>query len=437
MGSNMTIYFVLNEEFHVTSSQNSSSEIFKSNKSLQMTLDANKTSLECFIDAVDEWINRVELNRHLYHLERIEPDTDTLGGVVIKYENKELAKIKLIESIIKQPNRKIKLQWRYQLMSYNDIDRLFDTVPTKTHYVDAKRFNPCTSVNGEAQTLLHLLEQIVPTRSKAIIDGITYLLHINPSDIILDSFHKRYVIKCPFIFKGWVIPCHPKKVYRYVSMSVFFNMLNNHSFRMNSIICQSDDSESLYLGNLLCQEYEDKIDRLKEYANEENCLISCFTSGPDDAKMWEEYGDRGSGVMLGFEPIGEILTPIQYVDENSDKICEIKNIVNNLKNAGIGLYFDEINDIRRFVKNNRYKDEREWRLVHRYKGQLDYATYTSNGKTTIAPYHDFTFNGNLLETLNLKLVSIKFGPKQRESNMAYLLYQCKNVFGNIDILLTK
>ena len=207
-------------------------------------------------------------------------------------------------------------------------------------------------------------------------------------------------------------------------------MLKTHTFRMNSIICQSDETESLYFGDFLCSEYENDIDRLRGYLKESNILISSFTNVANDSAMWDMYGDGGEGVMLGFESnSGDILTSIQYIDEELEEFKLLRANIRSFKENNIRLHFTEIDNMHRFIKNIKFKEENEWRLVREFMGDLDNTLYNN----TYAYFHDFPFTGNKLNDLNMSLVSITLGPNQRKSNIPLLIKDTQNAFGNIEI----
>src|SRR3712207_7788015 len=56
-------------------------------------------------------------------------------------------------------------------------------------------------------------------------------------------------------------------------ISTFHKILTNKSFRMHSIVSQSDVTESLYLGDLLSADYENDTDRFKGVLKEKDVLI--------------------------------------------------------------------------------------------------------------------------------------------------------------------
>lgn len=91
----------------------------------------------------------------------------------------------------------------------------------------------------------------------------------------------------------------------------------------------------------------------------------------------------------------------------------------------------------RFIKNNKYESEKEWRLIHEYDGELDNDVYDFPDGKTYAKYHDFKFTDNILPELKIALVSITFGPKQRESNIALFTEDTLNCFGEIHVHRSK
>ena len=175
-----------------------------------------------------------------------------------------------------------------------------------------------------------------------------------------------------------------------------------------------------------------------KYINKENkTLISSFTSNPNDVQMWKEYGDEGKGVMLGFESLdGDILSPIIYIDEESDTLRLLKENLKVFKKKKIQIYFSEIDCLHRLLKNNKYEFEKEWRLVHEFSGMLDNDLYYDSKKDmeTYAEFHDFPFYGNIIPDLKMALVSVKFGSNQRSSNISLLTRKTLECFGeNLDV----
>ena len=431
--------FIENEKIIITSIESGSTIQFEDKKQLYLYLDSSRNLFDCFYSCVQEWISRIEYNKELYTLEALEPIGYSHGGVSIKYNDIVIANLYLDRSVISNPDGSKGLSACIHLKFIRESDRILGKNQQETLHINDRTFETTQEVEGKILSLIETLDHLIPTRSEAIVQAISHVFQVNSADIILDSFKKRYIINTPYIFKDTVKPVHPTRFYKYVSMKTYSNMLRTQSFRMNSIICQSDETETLYFGNFLCEEFISEVDRYPSYLNEKNTLISCFTDVPDDPFMWKNYGDKGEGVMLGFESLsGDILSPIQYIDEKSVKLNAIKENVKIFKEEKISLYFSEIIDMHRFIKNDKYKSEKEWRLIHEYCGKLDDVVYDNpEGRTTYAKYHDFAFTNNILPELGMILVSVTFGPNQRESNIPLLAEDTVKKFGEIHIHRSK
>ena len=343
---------------------------------MYLNLDSSRSILDCFHSCVQDWISRVELHRDLYTLEVLEPIGNSYGGVSIKYNDNVITNLYLDRSVISYPNGSRGYSITIHLKYIKESDKILGKNQYDTFHINDRTFETTQMVEGKILSLLEALDRVVPTRSEAIVQAISHVFQVRPTDIVLDSFKKRYIINTPYIFKDTTKPKHPTRFYKYVSMKTYRNMLRTRSFRMNSIVCQSDKTETLYFGDFLCEEHVTDMDRYPSYLKEKNTLISCFTNVPDDSYMWDNYGDHGEGIMLGFESLsGDILSPIQYIDEISVNLNSIKEDIKKFKEEKIQLYFSEIMDMHRFIKNDKYKSEKEWRLVHEYKGELDDDVY--------------------------------------------------------------
>lgn len=253
-------------------------------------------------------------------------------------------------------------------------------------------------------------------------------LGIEPEHVKMDSYQKRYVIDTPIPELDQESDPVPNIFYKYVSLNVFHKMLMNGTFRMNSIVSQSDTQESFYIGDFVCGDYENEFKRYSGMLSEQAVLISSFTTRFDDAYMWREYGDNGRGVCLCFRLTGnEKLRQIQYVNENTSELWKYKKRVDQLKDEGVRVHFSDIDDWHRFVKNDKYKDEKEWRLVIDYGGDVDYDLYGSR----CVSYKDFKFEGRDLSEFGLRLEDILIGPNQPAgtSNFPLLTQRAHKLFG--------
>ncbi len=434
MSSTRTTTFILNEKMLIKSSELEEEIIFSSSKTLSLLMDISKTPLDWMKESIKEWISHVEVDKERFSLEEIEPSHHYHGGVVIKYDNSVLANFVLEKSCATNSDGKRIFRASIHIKYSSFAKDILENNQTDTIYINDGSFYATHTKDNEPVSLLQALDDIIPTRSEAKVKAICHILKVSPTDILFDTYQKRYIITSDYLSHIWTHPSHPDRFYKFVSLNVFENMLQNRTFRMNSIIAQSDESESLYFGNFLCHEYENEKDRLKGILKEENILISCFTTEGNDPHMWENYGNNGMGVMLEFESTaGNILHPVQYIDEESETLVSLRNNITSLLEGETRLYFSEIDSKHRFIKSNKYEKENEWRLILDYKGSLQSTVYGN----TRARYKDFPFIGNLLPDLNIALVSITIGPKNRSSNAALLIKDSRETFGDINIRLGK
>jgi hypothetical protein len=281
---------------------------------------------------------------------------------------------------------------------------------------------------GLQMKLPQALQYVIPIRKEKQVERICEVFGTIPEQIKMDTYQKRYVIDAPIPELQWKEDPAPKDFYKYVPLKVFHLMLLNGTFRMNSIISQSDTQETFYIGDLVCGDYEDEYKRFRGMLAEQKTLISSFTTKYDDADMWKAYGDNGQGVCLCFRLNGEReLRQMKYVDEETSPLMKYKKLVDELKEEGVHVHFTAVDDVHRFVKNIKYKPEDEWRLVMEYDGEVDNDLY---GNRCVS-YKDFVFEGCNLPEVGLHLDSILIGPNQPEgtSNFPLLTHRTYKLFG--------
>lgn len=430
----------------LSSVDNEEPKVFTNSKTLYLNIDSSKALHgginapieDGFFAAIEEWIGRVEKDRDKYKLEKLEPNISQYGGVAIKYNETVLIKLYLYPAVVRKTNNGSLASAVFVCGYIKKSDEIQGIERSKTFYIDDRNFFTTQNVKDEKMSLIDLLDYFIPIRSEAIIEGISYVFKVNPRDIILDTYRKKYIIKTPYLFEEIEKPKHPKTFYKYVSLSTYHSMLQHKTFRMNSIICQSDETESLYIGDFLCEEHDTEESKGGDIIKESNVFISSFTAVANNPKMWEEYGNNGKGVMLGFESIGgDILSYIQYINEKSTKLNSLKEDVKAFKENDIHVYFSDIDARHRFIKSNKYQYEKEWRLIKEYEGKLNSTIYydPNTGTETYAKYHDFPFQGDLIPELKMRLVSVTFGQNQRPSNIPLLTKDTLECFGN-DVIIS-
>lgn len=447
MSSQPQISLTKEETLTVSSSlENEEPKVFTDSKTLYLNIDSSKALdgriyapiEDGLYAAIEDWIASVELNQDKYELEKLEPKVGPFGGVSIKYNHDVIANLYLHQTTQKQPNGVMKASLVRTITFKKKSDDLIGINLPNTFYVDISNFQTTKKLKNKDLSLIELLDYLIPTRSNPIVNGISNIFKVDPKDIVLDSFRKKYIINTPYLFEEITKPDHPKTFYKYVSLSTYHSMLQHKTFRMNSIICQSDETESLYIGDFLCEEHDTEESKGGDIIKESNVLISSFTAVANNPKMWDEYGNKGKGVMLGFESIGgDILSYIQYIEETSTTLNSLKADIKAFKENDIHISFSEIDASHRFIKSNTYEDEKEWRLIKEYEGKLNSTIYndTNTGTETYAKYHDFPFQGDLIPELKMRLVSVTFGPNQRPSNIPLLTKDTLECFGN-DVIIS-
>lgn len=113
--------FSLDEEIQITSPDNESTYpiIFTNRKSIYMDLGYSKPLINSLLCAVDDWVSRIEYNRDLYSISKIDARENTLGGVSIKYNDKILANLILEPFVIIDQNGKKCYHASTQITIYN------------------------------------------------------------------------------------------------------------------------------------------------------------------------------------------------------------------------------------------------------------------------------------------------------------------------------
>lgn len=402
---------------------------------LAFTMNYNgMDEIEPLKEGLEEWMSHIEIDKEKYAVD-VMPGTypgPIIGRLRVKYDDKTLFYINFFRLYGRSPEGKKTINGMITVRRRNDAEELTAPGEKLTINVDDHLNANYLDKHGN---IAQILQDILPIRDDNEVDKIVKTLDIKPTDIKMDTYNKRYVVDVPIPELKWTQESTPTYFYKYMTLSAFFETMKNKSFRMHSITSQSDTTESFYLGDFMCDEYEDEMKRFKGMLNQKNILISSFTEEYDDAYMWDNYADNGKGVCLGFHMIGENkLRQIQYLDQSKSNLSKYRNAVQKLKEDGIHIHFSAIDDAHRFVKDINYKDEHEWRLIKEFNTDVDFALY----KDKIVCYHDFGFDGRFLESLGLQLVSITVGSNQPAgtSNFAFIVEMAHRAFDK-DVIINR
>lgn len=384
-------------------------------------------SIENYVEAFNEWLSQIETHREKYAVEVV-PNSDKapyIGKLAIRYEDKVLFYVNIHRRFIDSSKLKV-ASAAFSLVAYNESALLLNPGEMNTIDVDDQLEYV---KNGKRTNIVPTLQELLPIRKEDEVIKIENTFGVDGNHIKMDTYNKWYIIDIPIPELKWHQKSAPTFFYKYMSLSAFFETMNNKSFRMHSIASQSDTTESFYLGDFMCDEYEDEIKRFQGMLKQKNVLISSFTEEYNDGYMWEKYADEDKGVCLGFQMRDDNkLRQIQYIDQKKSELGRYRDAIHALKNEAIRIHFSAIDDAHRFVKDKRFSKEHEWRLVKEFDGDVDFALYGDR----IVCYHDFEFTGPNLKDLGLHLVSITVGSNQPKgtSNFSYIVEMAHRAFGN-------
>ena len=365
------------------------------------TFNSDKSMIESLQEGFYEWISKIERDKELYEVSIVPGNFHHpfYGILAVKYKSRILFYVDFYKGYERDKNT-IRVFGTFQIRA---ADEGKDILPIDQNLIIGVSLSNSAlyaNYNGNQNVpIAKMLEEILPLKDAKKVDRIIEILNI------------------------------PSFFYKYMSLDVFYLMMGNRTYRMNSIISQSDFTETFYLGDFLCDDYEDEIERFKGAVSEMNILISSFTTSHDNAEMWFEYGDKGKGVCLGFQLTDSgTLHQVQYIDEKTTNLNDYKEKAAILKKEGIRIHYASIDNYHRFVKSDKYKKEKEWRLIHRYNGNLDPTKYGDRP----AAYHDFKFEANKLKDIGIELISVDLGPCYTKENTPFplLAVSVKNLFGS-------
>lgn len=243
-----------------------------------------------------------------------------------------------------------------------------------------------------------------------------------------DTYTYKYVVEGDihsFLYEnnadGSTEEIQKKRFYKYMSFNTYIETLKSKKIRLNSIMSMNDSSETFYLGDFLCNAYEDERRKVlhpksryfqddglrkKKVVEYKNNLIGCFSKKKDDALMWRLYGDGGKGVCMEFEIENDSLKPVLYLDEKNQKAKLLTELVERMKKGGITLYYKDLSKYHFYTKSQQFQYEEEWRIV-RETGDEELAVANYDGLVCL--YKDFLF-----EELGLKPTMVYLG-----ANLAY------------------
>ncbi|WP_428057012.1 DUF2971 domain-containing protein [Candidatus Avelusimicrobium fimicolum] len=243
-----------------------------------------------------------------------------------------------------------------------------------------------------------LRELIDAPRNEPIIQG-------NDPFYFEPSFEEKF-------FKIFFPPQKIDETCRYTSFNVLFDILRNQKIRMNGICGMNDKSEIDYVEKYIYK-HNTNNDR-DEITNINNTFIlsCCKAEKKDNLTMWRLYGDDAKGVNLIFDIKDENTSNNFYLAEVTydQKILNLlKEIVNIFDQKRSKFIFKQLYYYRHFFKSKDYKEEKEIRLLYKWKNKIQKHWQIAQNFNILNPYIEIN-----IHEFPLQLREIILGPTLKE-----------------------
>ena len=400
-----------------------------------------KTIAERILKRVRTRLDKIEFNQEKYSCDIVQ-FRDSLQ-VQVKYDKLTFLRLEPFISRVTIGKRKA-ITGMFRIYAIDDMS-WYQNLLTNID-IDVNENLMCLN---NTITLDSILEERLPLgndNEKKVIEDLFHKHNLDYSKILFDTVNLRYVIQITSkIELGEPKVGNNNQVYKYTTLATFKKILEHGTYRLNSIVSMNDTSEAFFLGDYLCDAYNDIIrskfddcnyldrkglryNKLLEY---KKYLIGSFTTKYDDPLMWERYGDKYQGVCIAFEYNPSIMKPITYCGKDGDYFAKLKNVAEELQKKGIHIYYDLIGEKQLYVKHWQFEGESELRLLKKYdKEDIEFDLYGN----LITYYHDYQF-----DELGLKPVGLLVGamlPNQ-DVNFPLLCELAINKLGIKEILISK
>jgi len=255
---------------------------------------------------------------------------------------------------------------------------------------------------------------------------------------------------------------HPKILYHYTSAEGLLGILSNKELWATKITYLNDSKElehaidickshvrALELGKAIDSKLSSNFISQLDSLPHANVCICSFTEVGDLLSQWRAYCGDSNGYSIGIQretlqeigsKTGFILARCIYdLEQQNDLIIEfvdkqIKKIKNNSTEESADNFQIEFLKIAALMKDNGFKEEKEWRLISDVKNTDDEGFSFRASKTTLIPFFK----------IPLTLLNLKFGvdeiivgptPNPRLAHISAILfyYKCTGMTAKIEI----
>jgi hypothetical protein len=399
-------------------------------------------SLQEVIDIVQERLNAISYHKELYKIVSKElPDDITIIDVI--YKNQCVLSLHyMVTNRFIGGQMQVRAAFRVYALMYPEWYHQYKEKIDKTDKpVFVSEFDAHTS--GGYKPLTSFLDEFLPLAKEedcVLIASELDKHNITYSGISFDSYQKKYIVQLDLkevlnLAKDNSSNEEYITLYKYMPLETYHSMLQNMTFRMNSIVSMNDVSETFWMNTLLYGNEKQSKEQIYEgVIKSKNVLISSFSDKADDPIMWRLYGNTGNGVCLGFSIKRKDVDKIYYIN-NADQTCAaLKEIAKGLRSRNIEIIYEDNEDLQYRIKSTIYNIESEYRLIWNKEEEIeDIALY----KGLLSLYKDFKYDKEtgLFKDINIKLTELIIGNNipYYESNYPLLIALSDEKFKNLVI----
>lgn len=401
-------------------------------------------SFEELKNLISERLDLIEVDRDKFSFDSKYNEDDLVGWIYVRYNGKTFVTFEfLVTNLHKDGKFSVRGSFTIKCKRYEDWYQ--DYLENGTmDIVHVDEFFKAHFLSNDRYDIGYFLDKYIPVgneEEKTKIAETFADYGVEKDKIVFDTHKKAYIVELDLSkylqqkdgeedSKSTTI-----RLYKYMSLDTYLCMLNNKTFRMNSIISMNDIYEGEWINHLLYG--SDKFDdnRLRiDNIERKNILVTSFTGNRDDGSMWRLYGNNGFGVCMGFDILKKDVAKVIYVEEKDESFRKLRDKLSTLNKEGISLTFRSAQDMQYIVKSSTFKVENEYRFLYDVSSEtLKVANY--NG--LLSTYKDFPIDTKTgsIEGLPFGVKSVIIGHSipNYNTNISILFSQTHEVLPSVSI----
>lgn len=401
-------------------------------------------SFKELVELISNRLDLIEVDRDKFTCESKYNEEELIGWIYVRYNGKTFVTFQfIVTNLYKGGSFNVRgnftVKYRRHSKWFQDylengrndivhVDEFFNA-----HFLSNDRFD-----------ITYFLDKYIPIgneEGKTKIAEVFDDYDIDKDKIVFDTHKKAYTVELDLsqYLQQEDIEEDPNSItillYKYMSLDTYLCMLNNQTFRMNSIISMNDLYEGEWINHLLYG--SDKMDdnRLRvDNIEHKNILVTSLTGHKDDGSMWRLYGGNGLGVCMGFDIRKRDALKVIYIEEKDGNFCKLRERLSTLNQEGISLTFKNAQDMQYIVKSSTFKVENEYCFI--FDASFETLKVT-NYNGLLSTYKDFP-----IDSKNGEIVGLPFGIKSiiighsipnYNTNISILMSQTHEVFPSVSI----